>query len=130
VAKPFETTTYTLSVVNMDGCAGESQVQVFVRRDLKVYAPNAFSPNGDGINDVFTLYSGTGVSKIRRLLVFDRWGEMIFEYYNFPLNDYAFGWDGTFNSEELNPAVFVWFAEVEMVDGTVEILEGDVMLLR
>lgn len=130
VASPLQTTDYTLQVVDMNGCDGEGSVQVFVVRRINVFAPNAFSPNGDGINDVFTIFSGTGVSQVKRLLIFDRWGENVFENYNFPANDPSQGWDGMFKSELMNSAVFVWFAEVEFVDGSIELLQGDLMLMR
>ena len=68
--------------------------------------------------------------KINKFLVFDRWGETVHEYYQFLPNDPDFGWDGNHRGEPMNPQVLVWFAEIEFVDGRVEIFKGDVTLVR
>ncbi|MBI5915727.1 MAG: gliding motility-associated C-terminal domain-containing protein [Bacteroidetes bacterium] len=128
---PLFTTTYSVSVTADNGCTDEDAVTVFVDRRRHVYVPNAFSPNGDGINDGFMIFAKPNtVRKVRSFLVFSRWGETVFQYFNVPPNDPAFGWDGQHRGEELDPAVFVWFAEVEFIDGKVLLLEGDVSLVR
>ena len=63
-------------------------------------------------------------------MVFDRWGEMVYEYENFIPGGPAFGWDGSLDGKPLNPQVFVWFAEIELMDGSTKLLEGDVTLVR
>ncbi len=128
---PIITTTYAVSVTDENGCEDSDQVTVFVDRRKGVYVPNAFSPNGDGLNDVFMIFAKENqVKNIRSFLVFDRWGETVWQYYNFQPNDPAFGWDGEHRGQQMNPAVFVWFAEVEFVDGQVELFEGDVVLVK
>ena len=102
----------------------------FVRKIRPIYVPNAFSPNNDGTNDQFLIYAGKQVANIRSFLVFNRWGETVYEYYNFQPNDPLFGWDGKHRGKEMDPAVFTWFAEIEFVDGKVELYEGDVTLMR
>ena len=62
--------------------------------------------------------------------IFDRWGNLVFQAEGFPANDPAFGWNGLFNGQPMNAAVFVWKAEVEFLDGRTEVLLGDVTLLR
>ena len=101
---------------------------VILHRDI--YVPNAFSPNGDNNNDLFMIYGGKEVAKIRSFLVFSRWGETVFQYYLFPPNEPPYGWDGKYRGEPMNSAVFTWFAEVEFVDGVVELFEGSVTLKR
>jgi len=64
------------------------------------------------------------------LAIFDRWGEEVFVQKNFQPNDDSFGWDGTFRGSPLTPAVFVWVAEVEFIDGEVEVIYGDVTVIR
>lgn len=63
-------------------------------------------------------------------MIFNRWGETVHEVYNFAPNDPIFGWDGHFRGQLMNGAVFTWFAEIEFVDGDVELFEGDVLLMR
>ncbi|MBI1227383.1 MAG: T9SS type B sorting domain-containing protein [Bacteroidetes bacterium] len=128
---PLVTTAYTVTVVDGQGCVASDGVTVYVDRRKSVYVPNAFSPNGDGINDLLQVFAREGqVRKVKSFLVFDRWGESVFRYFDFQPNDPAFGWDGTHRGQPLNTAVFAWFAEVEFVDGTAELFEGDVVLMR
>jgi len=93
------------------------------------YVPNAFTPNGDGINDVFRVY-GSGFISFN-LKVFDRWGEKVFE-----TSDPNIGWDGTFRGELLPPDVFVYYVDVEFINNltpkqfTREYLKGSVTLIR
>jgi len=93
--------------------------------------PNAFSPNGDGANDVFQIFAKPGtVKKIKSFLVFSRWGETVYQYFNFQPNNQDYGWDGMYRGQQMKPAVFAWFAEIEFTDGKTEVFEGDVTLVR
>ncbi|MCC6725403.1 MAG: gliding motility-associated C-terminal domain-containing protein, partial [Saprospiraceae bacterium] len=91
----------------------------------------SFSPNGDGINDVFMIFSdGKSVKSVNSLKVFSRWGESVFELFDFPPDDYNYGWNGNYRGELLDVAVFVYYAEVEYIDGKKQLLKGDVTLVR
>ena len=68
--------------------------------------------------------------EIKSFLVFNRWGETVFERYNFQPNDPSLGWDGRFRGQMMNAAVFVYYLEVEFIDGETELFKGDVMLMR
>ena len=57
-------------------------------------------------------------------------GELVFENADFQPNDPAFGWDGFYKGKKMNPAVFVYYAEVEFIDGVVELYKGDVTILK
>jgi gliding motility-associated-like protein len=128
---PIVTTTYTLSVVADNGCQGEDDLTVFVKKKRYVYIPNAFSPNDDGINDVFMIFAKPNtVKRVKSFLVFSRWGETVFEFYNFEPNNPDFGWQGEHRGRKLDPAVFGWFAEIEFTDGVTKLYEGDVTLMR
>lgn len=129
VLSPLETTTYSVTVESR-GCRATDFITVTVRKARKIYMPTAFSPNGDGSNDMFYLQTGPDVREIRSFLIFDRWGNKVYEGGSFPPNDPAYGWDGTLDGQPMNAAVFVFFAEVEFVDGWVEMVKGDVALIR
>ena len=103
---------------------------VIVRRNAEVYVPNVFSPNYDGLNDKFTVYSNDEVKIIDRLRIYDRWGEFIFELNNFPPNNTNYGWDGTFRNKPENPGVYVYTVDWTDLDGTKRKLSGDVTLLK
>jgi gliding motility-associated-like protein len=92
--------------------------------------PTAFSPNGDGVNDYFAIYGGIDVQKVKRFMVFDRLGEMIFDAKDFFPNDPRHGWDGKLREEIMNTSVFVYYLEVEFKDGAVEEFKGDVTLVK
>lgn len=126
---PSTQTTYTVRV-DKDGCTDDDQVTVFVKKLRPVYIPNAFSPNDDGTNDQFMIFAGKQVTKVKSFLVFSRWGETVYQYFDFLPNDPAFGWNGTHRGQPLDPAVFIWFAEIEFVDGKVQLYEGEVNLVR
>ena len=131
IATPLSSTNYFLEVVNENGCEVQGLVQFLVDKRVDIYVPNGFSPDADGNNDLFMIFARDGsVNKVNKFLVFSRWGETVHEYYDFIPNDPVHGWDGTHRGKPLDPAVFVWFAEVEMIDGRIEILEGDVTLVR
>ena len=122
---------YTLTIVDINGCVATAQVLVDLDRNRNVYLPNIFSPNGDGINDKFRVYTGAGVTKINFVRLYDRWGELVYENNNpAPSSDGTPGWDGTFKGEEMNPAVFLYLIEVEFLDGRVLLYRGDVSLIR
>jgi gliding motility-associated-like protein len=126
---PTVQTTFSVTV-DKDGCQDSDNLTLYVKKERAVYVPNAFSPNNDGKNDIFHIFAGPQVVKIKSFLVFSRWGEAVFEFYNLPPNDPAFGWDGKHRGRPMDPAVFTWFAEIEFIDGRVEIYEGDVSLMR
>jgi gliding motility-associated-like protein len=95
-----------------------------------VYAPNAFSPNGDGFNDEFTLFAENGTAIIRHLRIFSRWGELLFDGADLAPGDLARGWDGTFQGKAMDPGVYIYFADIEFADGRTRILKGDLTLIR
>ena len=77
------------------------------------------------------IFSNTkSVRKVNSFLVFNRWGESVYQYFNFEPNNPAFGWDGVHRNQKLDPAVFTWFAEIEFIDGRVELFKGDVTLMN
>ncbi|MCC6726719.1 MAG: gliding motility-associated C-terminal domain-containing protein, partial [Saprospiraceae bacterium] len=129
--KPFLTTTYSIEVKDKNGCKATDNLLVIVQKEDNVYIPTAFSPNNlDNINDFFTVYAGKSVEKIRTLQVYDRWGELMFENYNFQPNKPTIGWDGKHHGRPLDPAVFTYWTEVEYVDGRVETFYGSLTLMN
>ena len=130
-ATPDRTTTYVVNVMSSDGCAATDSVLVIVDVRREVYFPTGFSPNGDGINDLYMPFANRArVARVRDFAIYDRWGETVFDGRDFLPNDPAFGWDGKLNGRPLNPAVFVYSATVEFVDGRVEVFKGDFVLAK
>jgi gliding motility-associated-like protein len=131
-AKPFKPTQYTVELISKDGCQAEDRVLIRVDNEPHIYIPNAFSPwNEDGDNDVFHIFAdGKQIVQVNKFQVFDRWGEMVFTDANFQPNDPAHGWDGRLKGQLMIPAVFVYYAEILLIDGRVLLYKGDVTLVR
>lgn len=128
--KPQQNTAYTVEVKNNNGCAAKDQVTVFVLCDgTNVFIPNLFSPNGDGTNDVFYV-RGSGLYKIKSLVVFDRWGQIVFKNSNFNSNDPNAGWNGSFKGTKLNSDVYVYAVEVMCNNNSFLTFNGNVALVR
>jgi gliding motility-associated-like protein len=127
---PYISTTYAIQVTALNGCTDEDRITVLVDRRKQFYVPNVFSPNDDGRNDLFSLFAKPGTVKVfKTFQIFDRWGEKVFSRQQFGADDEV-AWDGTLNGKPLNPGVFVWYVEVEFVDGAVQTFKGDVTLVR
>jgi gliding motility-associated-like protein len=94
-----------------------------------IFIPNTFSPNGDGMNDLFYV-RGRGLTQIRSVRIFNRWGQQVFQKTNVIANDAGAGWDGTFKGQPLSPDVYVYMVEVVCENNALIMLKGDVMLVR
>ncbi len=132
VVSPLQTTLYTVTITDEEQCTSTDSVLVSVYANRPVFIPNSITPDGDGFNDRLAVYGGVAVAPngVRKLQVFDRWGEMVWEGNNLPLNDETLGWDGTHMGKPLNPGVFVYVAEVQFIDDSVLTFEGDITLIR
>lgn len=130
-ANPYITTPYFITVVDTFGCEGQTQFKIVVK-DPEIFVPNAFSPyNNDGNNDRLMVFAGDfGIEEVEIFEVFTRWGERVFRAEKFQPNDERYGWNGLHQGEPLNPAVFVYYAKVRLIDGRVITVKGDVNLMN
>ena len=129
-ASPADTTDYTLTVRSADGCTDTLVYRVvpFPPCDpAAVRIPNAFTPNGDGANDVFTVsdYNPDLNFVIERLTIYNRWGQKIYES-----GGPNTAWDGTADGKPAPADVYVWLLEVGCSGGEKALLHGDVALIR
>ncbi len=126
VATPAETTEYNV-IVELEGCRDTLSVTVTVEPFIcgypYIYLPNAFTPNGDGINDVLYL-RGNNITEMR-LIIYNRWGQRVFS-----TEDQSVGWDGTYQGKQLPPDVYGFYFEVRCGDEELYTLKGNVTLLR
>lgn len=127
---PLDNVSYLFEVIDTNGCHASDFIHIYVDKRPPVFIPNIFSPNGDGINDVFMIFAGDAVKSIKLLRIFDRWGDMVFEIEDFLPNDPQFGWDGRFKGRMMNNAVFVYYTVVELINGDEVVLKGDVTLAK
>ncbi len=124
------TTTYSVLVTSIHGCVNTDTVTIHLFCDnSQMFVPNAFTPNGDGSDDVF-YPRGQGVSIIKSFRIYNRWGEKLFERTNIKLNDESNAWDGSFNGGTPRPDVYVWVIDGVCETGEPLFLKGDVTIIR
>lgn len=127
IGNPLQTTIYQIQLWDENACPAEAEIMLRVNKDPQVFIPNVFSPNADGVNDNFFVFAKDGIIlNIPRFQIFNRWGGEVFRIQNALPNDPAFGWDGTFKGKRVNPSVFVYLVEVELIGGEKIIFKGDV----
>ncbi len=120
---------YVISVVDSNSCLNAEQVRVIVIcKGAEIFIPNTFSPNGDGSNDFF-YPRGRGIERIRTLRIFNRWGEVVFENREFPINDQLAGWDGKYKNGAPQAGVYVYQAELICENGEILTYKGNIALI-
>jgi gliding motility-associated-like protein len=129
VEKLFQQRWFKVTAVDANGCEAEDRILISVERPRRIFVPTGFSPNDDSENDRLVVH-GQNSAKVTSFRVYDRWGEMVFETLDIPVNDVASGWDGTFRGKALDPGVYVWVVEATYLDGQKEVLHGNTTLIR
>ncbi len=125
---------YELTIIDAQNCLLSTSINLpsptislSTCENTAVYIPNAFSPNGDGINDFFeiSLPNPTSIQQINKVQIIDRWGNLVYT-----TNNAMPKWDGAFQGKLLNPAVF-WYQIILLLEnGETTLLQGDVSILR
>lgn len=139
-AKIFESETYKLAnfsfsrpgsyPILLTSSAGCDSLVTLNLALYKVFTPNAFSPNGDGINDYFSILGEADLVEIKSLQVFDKWGNLAFFGEHIPPNQRSGGWDGSFRGKTMPAGIYVYSAVLIMDDGLERRLSGSVSLVR
>ena len=128
VCKPLENMLYTLTAKSENGCYASSQVKIKMECDAaKISIPNAFTPNRDGKNDLFIIH---GISFVKHMTIFDRWGNRVFEKNNFNPADPVSCWNGQFNGMDVVSGTYVYFIEMQCPSGEPFSRKGSVVLIR
>ena len=129
-ATPKNNITYTVEASNEGNCTVSEEITISVLCDGRnIFIPNTFSPNNDGMNDVF-FPRGKGIFNVKSLRIFNRWGQMVFEKSNFNANNAAEGWNGTYKGQQQSVDVYVYMMEVVCDNGTINRINGNVTLLK
>ncbi len=126
----FDNRTYKVKVNNAGGCTSSDEINIIVTCDgSSVFIPNTFSPNADGMNDVFYIRS-KGVFVVESMRIFNRWGNMIFEKRQLTPNNPTFGWDGTVNGEKPQTGVYTYQVEVRCTNSQLLKYSGTISLIQ
>ena len=110
-------------VVSDGTCSDTLKRYVYVRKIFRLYVPSAFTPDGDGVNDVF-YFDGMGIAKFTAL-IYNRWGEMVYGW-----DETGEGWDGTQNGKEVPVGVYSYKVVIEDVSGLEVVERGTFNLIR
>lgn len=124
VAQPTASTIYTVEVTNSNGC--KNYTTVLVNVDIicgELFAPSAFSPNGDGHNDTWTVY-GNCIETIQ-CDIFNRWGQKVYS-----ITQKGDAWDGTLNGVAQNPGVFIYQVNATFINGDAKSQKGNFTLVK
>ncbi|MEP6676358.1 MAG: PKD domain-containing protein, partial [Ferruginibacter sp.] len=130
VASPKNNTTYRVLVKDANGCFNHDDVTVIVTcNNDNVFIPNTFSPNKDGVNDIF-YPRGKGLYQIQSMRIFNRWGVMVFLKSNFYANDASAGWDGTYHGKAANIDVYTYTIEIVCDNSAIISFKGNIALIQ
>jgi gliding motility-associated-like protein len=122
--------TYYTLIENIYGCTAIDSVNIKTFCEgSQVFIPNAFTPDGDGINDIL-MVRAKGVEVVRSIRIFTRWGELIFEKTNFPPNTSSYGWDGKIRGVTAPAEVYVYTAEVTCDNLQTYTYKGNISILK
>ena len=129
IANPLATiyadvTLFTVTVKDNAGCTGYDTVKIKAYKGNAYYVPNAFSPNGDGLNDFFRPVP-VGIASTELFRIFNRYGQLVFE-----TSQLSKGWDGTQKGIAQPVGNFVWILKGKGLDGKVIEMKGNVLLVR
>jgi gliding motility-associated-like protein len=125
VASPLQTTQYYIQATSDSGCVASSEVLITVIPQDQFYVPNAFTPNGNGINDVWEVFGNKKVWKYIEVEIYDRWGEKIFQS-----NDLNMYWDGKYKGNLVEPGVYVYTLKLTFIDGYTVSNKGSITVIR
>lgn len=123
IATPQATTMYYLSVTDDKGCTSIDSVLVTVETNNSWFLPNAFTPDNNGVNDILYFY-GTGIKEFK-LMIFDRWGEKVFE-----TSDTKVGWDGHYKGKAAIQGVYAYVLTITFKNSKVVQDKGNINLIR
>lgn len=129
--RALKSQTYSLQVTDIFGCTGNASINVRLDRAAQIFVPSAFSPDGDGTNDLLVVFGNASqIKRIKSMVVFDRWGLELYRRHDFLPNETRVGWDGTYLGQPMQPGLYVYTTEVELIDDTTVPLRGTIQLVR
>jgi gliding motility-associated-like protein len=122
--------TYVVKATTASGCSATDQLKVIVTcNDANIFVPNTFTPNGDGMNDVFYV-RGNGIFAVKSLRIFNRWGEVVFEKKDLTANDPLHGWNGMYKGQKAPTETYIYQLEVLCTNRQVLKYNGTISLVQ
>ncbi|HVX49418.1 MAG TPA: gliding motility-associated C-terminal domain-containing protein [Chitinophagaceae bacterium] len=116
--------TYRAEITNAFGCYLTDTIHLVYYKGPDIYVPNAFTPNGDGVNDIFRPFP-VGIKKLEYFRVFSRWGNMVYQ-----TQVYLAGWDGNIKGRQAPPGTYIYEVRGKDYNGKAVFKKGSVLLVR
>ena len=127
------TSTYSdvieVIAISSKGCESRAKIAIKVDNELKMYFPNIFTPNGDGVNDRFVVWKNKIPAELDEMHIFDRFGNEVFNGKDLNFNDPDVGWDGTFNGSPAAEGIYVYICKYTDYTGAQRLVKGDITIL-
>ena len=122
---------YTITSLDENGCIAidDVYIEVLPNPGNAMFIPNTFTPNGDNANDYFFAY-GYNLASIKSMRIYDRWGELLFQKEEIPVENESEGWDGTFQGQVVNNGVYAYIIELTFDNGITTAFSGNVTVIR
>lgn len=121
--------SFELLVSDENGCLGSDIVTIRLENYSPMFVPTAFTPNGDGENDVLKVF-GAGIDIVETFVIYDRWGELVFETSDVEIGVEELNWNGMFKGEIAPSGLYYWFSEATFDNGFKESFKGKTTLIR
>ncbi|MCB0512556.1 MAG: gliding motility-associated C-terminal domain-containing protein, partial [Bacteroidetes bacterium] len=121
---------YSVQVTDANNCSNSDTVNVDLNCKNEVWVPNAFTPNGDGTNDIFYVRGNPKNTMVEDMQIVDRWGNIVFKAKNVLPEDKTKGWDGMYKGKKQQLDVYGYYIKVKYKDGQTGILKGSLMLVE
>jgi gliding motility-associated-like protein len=115
---------YTVTARNSIGCLASDDIRIKVYKGPDIYVPNAFTPDGNGVNDILRAIP-VGIKDFRYFRIYNRWGTLIFT-----TNTALTGWDGTIKGNRQSTETYVWMAEGRDYKGNIVQRKGTVTIIK
>ena len=129
--QPIDDMFLYLASTDEFGCLVLDTVEIRVdKENIRMFVPNIFTPNNDGVNDFFRFYTTIAVDEVSKFVIYDRWGEKVFEDENISVDDNYRGWNGQFKNRKAASGVYAYYIQASFLDGTEQLIKGDVTLIR
>jgi gliding motility-associated-like protein len=128
VANPDSNILYTLTLTAPGGCVASATILVNVYTPISI--PGAFTPNGDGHNDLFYVLGGPVNSQVDEFAVFTRTGAEVFHVHHVAPGDPTFAWNGSFHGSPAPTGTYVYFVVMHFANGSSQVYKGTVLLVR
>jgi len=130
---PSKDTQIEVVLTDDKGCTQSDTliIHLDITEEIEVYIPNIFSPNGDGLNDVWSISGSKAIKEIEYVAIYDRWGEQVYRKEHIPVDTYRTElWDGRYKGQKVNSGVYVYILGLKTQDDKQILKAGDITVVR